>query len=301
MSAKHDAAIGALRALLSIGLLGCGPVAEPVGPEAYLRVGVTPSEEAAALRERLEASGWELTREVETERFVAVAFARGESERAVRVITQRGVVAALDSHEADGVRERHGLVTLADPAARDLDGDDREELVVLREGGPTPCLAVLRFDDRGGVRAAADDAASLREGACVARFEDVDRDGTLEAIVPLSWPELALDDDAPAIEVALVAREGGWHADGMPAVYVERVRAGQAEALAAAREHHDVSAAAARAVEIAALAHLTGAAVAAQVERFDAALSGVVLTDAQRDRVAEIRAVIGAGWREPEP
>lgn len=293
--------MGARLAMMSVLLAACGSAARSPGPESFLHVGVSPREEAASVRAQLEAAGWELTREAETPRFVALAFRRGEDQRAVRVISARGVVAALDSHEPDGVRLRHGPVTLADPAVRDFDGDGSEELVVLREGGPMPCLAVLRFDDEGGVRAAADDAASLREGACVARHEDVDGDGTLEAIVPLSWPELSLADPPATVEVALVARDGGWHADGMPSRYVERLRTAEDAALASARAARDVRRAATVAVEIAALAHLTGASVAAQVRRFDEALSGLVLSDAERDELAAIRAVIGSGWREPEP
>lgn len=288
-------------AVMGLCLAACAPAAQPLGAETFLNVGVSPRAEADAVRARLEAAGWERTGEVETERFVALAFRRGEDQRAVRVITARGVVAALDSHEPDGVRARHGLVALADPAVRDFDGDGAEELVLVRDGGPTPCLAVLRFDDAGQVRAAPDDASTLREGACVARHEDVDGDGTLEAIVPLSWPELSLAEPPATIEVALIAREGGWHADGMPSRYVERLRGALDGALGAARLARDVSRAATVAVEIAALAHLTGASVAAQVRRFDEALSGLVLTDEARDRVAAIRAVIASGWREPEP
>ena len=53
-------------------------------------------------------------------------------------------------------------------------------------------------------------------------------------------------------------------------------------------------------VELAALAHLAGAAMSAQVERFDAALAGMVLSEAEAARAAEIRGAIAAGWRAPD-
>ncbi len=293
--------MGARSVVPCVLLVACAAVPDGLPAERFLRVGVSPQDEAASVRAALEAAGWETTREVESARFLALAFRRGEEGRAVRVITSRGVVAALDSHEPDGIRARHGRVTLAEPATRDVDGDGDEELIVLREGGASPCLAVLRFEADGSARAIADEAAPLRAGACVARLEDVDGDGSIEAIVPLDWPELSMAEPAASIDVALGARDGGWRADAIPVAWAQRARQAREEALAAVRTARDVGRTVNVAVELAALAHLTGASVAAQTERFDAALSGLVLTDAERDRVTEIRAVIAAGWREPEP
>ncbi|MBX3274151.1 MAG: hypothetical protein KF729_28045 [Sandaracinaceae bacterium] len=291
-----------VRFALFAGVLGaCAPAPEPVGVERFLRVGVQAREEADAVRARLEAAGWALTHEVETPRFVALAFARGDEERAVRVITSRGLAASLDSHEPDGVRRRHGRVTLAEPAARDLDGDGVDELVVSREEEPLPCLAALRFDETGAARALADEAASLREGACVGRYEDVDADGALEAIVRLDWPALSLGEHVAAVEVPLALRDGAFRADGLPAAFAERERARREAALAAARAAREVAQAADLALELAALAHLAGASIARQVERFDEALAGLVLTPHERDRVAAVRAVVAAGWRDVEP
>ncbi len=271
---------------------------EPVHLEDWVRVGVSAVEEAQRVREALEAGGWRTTRTIERPAFVALAFSRGPSERAVRVVTGRGVVVALDSHESDGYRERHGVVDLGDDEPADLDGDGTEELLVWRRDGPVPCLVVLRFGARGEATMVGDDAAALRRGACVSRLEDVDDDGRVEAIVPLRWPALTFHGRVPTVEVALVEVDGAWRAGRAPAVYVEREREARRASLSAARGRRDVAGAVVLAVEVAAFGHLTGAARSAQIDAFDRALAGLVLTPAERDQVVAIRAVIAAGWRD---
>ncbi len=261
-----------------------------------MRVGVVPAEEAELIRERLEAAGWETWQELAAEGLVALAFRRGD-ERAVRVVTHRGVVIALDSHESDGVRVRHGSVSLVAPDDPGVDRIGRHEVVVARDQDGARCLAVIRIDESGAADLMEDDAEALQEGACVARFEDVDGDGRVEAMVELAWPDLAMGTEVARVDVALVEREAAWRADGMPVVYVEREREARREELQEARERRDVGRAVRLAVEIAAIAHLTGASIAAQVRRYDDALAGLVLSVAERDRVASIRAVIAAGWR----
>jgi len=292
----------ACRRLLALGsllLAACAGGAEPVRLEDLMRVGVDPVEEAEAVEANLVDAGWERTRRVEHERFVALSFRRG-AERAVRVISARGAVVSLDSHEPDGVRERHGPVALAPGAPRDVDGDGEDDLIVVRETEP-PCLAVLTFDEDGRAELIEDDADALRDGACVAALEDVDGDGIAEAIVALRWPDLSEGEPPAEVRVAMTLDEGRYRAETMPVSYVEAERARRAEALAAAHARGDAARGITLAVEVAALAHLTGASLAAQVERFDEALSGLVLTEAQRDRVHAIRAVIASGWRDPEP
>jgi len=285
---------------LGAALLGCASAPEPIHMEDWVRMGVSVQQEAGEVRATLEAAGWTTTRTVGRPTFVALALSRGADERAVRVITSRGVVVALDSHESDGYRVRHGLVELGDEGPQDVDGDGREELLVWRRDGAFPCLAVLRFDEQGGATVMADDAAALREGACVTRLEDVDADGRVEAIAVLRWPGLALAEQTPGLEVPLVEQDGAWRAGHVPVAYEESQREIRRVMLEAARARRDVDTAVRLAVEVAALAHLTGASRSAQVERFDAALSGLVLDDEQRNRIAEIRAVVSSGWRESD-
>ena len=261
-----------------------------------MRVGVVPAEEAELVRATLEAAGWETAQRIEADGQIALGFVRGE-QRAVRVVTSRGVVIALDSHESDGIRARDGRVSLIERDDPDVTGDGRADVVVVREESDARCLALMTIDERGAAQLMPDDADELQEGACVNRFEDVDADGRLEAIVALSWPDLAIGPEVPRVDVALQRRESAWRADPMPVVFVDREREARAQALAVAREHRNVGRAVRLAVEIAAFAHLTGAAVAAQVQRYDAALAGLVLREAERDRVNSIRGVVASGWR----
>src|SRR5690606_32239466 len=133
----------------------------------------------------------------------------------------RGVVVALDSHETDGVRERHGAVRLVDPGVRghDIDGDGDPEVVVARRSAAGECLAVVRIASDGSARALPIEAEGVAPGSCASALEDVDGDGSLEAIVELSWPRLALGANVPAVRVALMSANGGWRAGAMPIGY----------------------------------------------------------------------------------
>jgi hypothetical protein len=71
--------------------------------------------------------------------------------------------------------------------------------------------------------------------------------------------------------------------------------------LADARRALDVPAAYRAAVELSALARVAGQAVAAQVEAFDDALRGLVLSEGEAVRVRETRRWIRSGWAsDPE-
>jgi hypothetical protein len=270
--------------------------------EDWMRVGVDPVDEAVRVTRTLTEAGFQVTQRAEGDGFVALAMARSDGRRAVRVISSRGVVVALDSHEPDGVRERHGPVRIVELDADrgyDVDRDGHPEVVVARgEDGP-PCLAIVRIADDGRATVAPTDAEALAPGACPTALEDVDGDEIREVLVELRWPQLSLDERVPTLRAALVHDDGAWRATGMPVVYVQRERARRERALAESRDELDVPTAVRLAVELAALAHLTGASVAAQVERFDRALAGLVLSREEVDRIATIRAVIGAGWQAP--
>lgn len=282
-------------------MAACGGGPEPVRPEDWLRVGVDPVEEARVVEGRLTESGWGTAQRVEGEGFVALAFEHPDGRRAVRVVTSRGVAVALDSHEPDGIRERHGPVSLVELDEADVDRDGRPEVVAARDQDGGRCIAILQVGGDGLVQVAPTDAEELAPGACPSALEDVDGDGVREVLVELRWPELALDEAAPTVRAALVADEGAWRATGAPVSYLERETERRLGLLARARQRLDVAASARIAVELAALAHLGGASPAAQVRRFDDALAGMVLTEAEQARVAEIRAVLAAGWRAPEP
>lgn len=288
---------------LALLLAACGAPRPGRAPEEYLRVGVDPASEADAVARALEAAGFEETQRVSGSGFVALAFARGsDGRRAVRVVTRIGVAVALDSHESDGVRVRHGHVRLVEHGAaeHDLDRDGRPEVVVARaEDGGGECLAIIRLFPDGRARAARVEAENVAPGSCASALDDVDGDGRVEVIVEVGWPALALSaSSVPALRVALGAEEGGWRAGATPAAFVERERAERRRALADARARLDVAAASRLGVELAALANVAGATPDAQVRWYDEALAGLVLREDERDRVRAVRAYIAAGWAE---
>lgn len=289
----------ALVRLLALTLVGCAGAPEPVRFEDWLQVGVDAEAEAEAVERQLTSGGFTRTTRLESPRFVALAFTREDGRRAARVVTSRGVVASLDSHEPDGVRERHGAVRLLELEGltdHDLDGDGSPEVVVARDEEGRVCHAVLRIDEEGRALAVPDDAAELTPGGCVTGFADVDGDGAFEALARLSWPELALDA-VPRVDAVLVAHEGGYRARGVPAVHQTRERESREQALQVAHTRLNVPEALRLGVELAALAHLDGAAIGAQVARFDRAMQGLVLTRGQLVVVRRARRWIAAGWR----
>src|SRR5690606_26313548 len=165
------------RILLTLALAGCGAPREPPLLERWVRVGTDPEREAEAVARGLEAGGYRATQRIAGDGFVALAFVReADDRRAVRVITRIGVAVALDSHETDGVRIRHGAVRLIETGARgdDVDLDGRPEVVVARDGEEGTCIAVIRIAEDGRPSAPAIEAEALAPGRCASSLEDVD-------------------------------------------------------------------------------------------------------------------------------
>jgi hypothetical protein len=291
-----------VRALFLL-LFACGSPRPIVPPEAYFRVGVDVASEARAVEEALVRAGYTRTQRIVGDEFVALAFVRtADDHRAVRVVTRNGLAVLLDSHESDGVRVRHGDVRLIEQVAHDIDGDGRPEIVVARDGDPT-CIAVLRVTDTGAVRAARIESGAVAEGACASSLEDIDGDRRPEALVTLAWPELSIGDRVPSIRAVLVWSDGAWIANGTPEAFAERERTARITALERARNTRDLSDVHRLAIELAAIANLTGAPRASQLARYDEALAGLVLREEELARVREVRARIAAGWAvlHPDP
>ncbi len=283
---------------------GCSHAPTPIRVEDWIRVGVDLEREAAAEITTLEDAGYRRVTRIDGDGFVAVDFVRSrDAHRAVRVVTRLGVAVALDSHETDGVRLRHGAVRLLHPDVPhdDVDGDGKPEVVVARAGPDGDCIAVVHVDDEGRVTEAPIDAEAVSPGSCASALEDVDGDGVMEAIIVLRWPELALDPErVPTVRVALAARDGGWPPEAMPIAYERARHEARRAALDVARRTRDVAEVSRLGVELAALANLRGATPSAQVAAYDEALAGLVLQPAERDAVEGVRAAIAAGWSAPE-
>lgn len=245
----------------------------------------------------LEQGGYRLAQRAEAPEVIALAFVRDDGRRAIRVVSRIGVAVALDSHESDGVRLRHGNVRLWEPGVGDIDRDGRSEIVVAREEAGERCIAIIRIEEDGRPTAPPIGTDIVAPGRCPSALEDVDGDGRLEVIVELEWPELAMDPhEIPSLRVALGAREGGWPAGPMPFEYEQREREEREARLAEARARFDVPLASRLGVELAALANLAGATFAAQAARYDQALAGLVLREHERDMADAIRAFIARGW-----
>ena len=282
--------------------MGCSAPPRSLRLEDFVRPGVDMEAEAEAVSSTLERAGWERTESRRSERFIALAFRRGEAERAVRVVTGRGVAVSLDSHEPNGVVLRHGAVGLAAaPNPVDVTRDGVPEIVVSRVGpdGST-CIAILSVDEAGSARAVAVESHMFAPGACPASLADVDDDGRLEVMVTLRWPHLAIDE-VPSIDIALGFADGAFSARELAVDYLGAERARRQEALGAARGRHAVDAASRLSVELAALAGLGGASWGAQVRVFDDGVSGLILSEDQAGRLDTIRDTIRRGWPELPP
>lgn len=285
--------------------LACSSPPAEIPPETFLRVGVDVEGEAREVEGALTRAGYTLAQRIDGEGFVALSFVRAtDDHRAIRIVTRVGVAVLLDSHESDGVRERHGAIRLLAQENADVDGDGRPEIVVARDGEDGVCLAVLRIAESGRARAVRIEAGAVADGACACCLEDVDGDGRPEALVDLSWPELAIGDRVPSVRAALVWTDGAWIANGTPDVFAGRERAARAEALSRAREANDVATASRIGIELAAIANMTGATIAAQLARYDEAIAGLAPSDEELPYIQQARARIAAGWavlQAPDP
>jgi hypothetical protein len=257
---------------------------------------VDPQAETAALRRRLTAAGWGLTavRSGTTSRAFGARRDGDPPLSLVRVVTARGVALALDSHETDGFRLRHGPVEVRVELPPDVDGDGAEEVLVRRGDG---CLEVYRVLEGGFVTPVATEAARVDRDACPTRAADLEGDGVLELLVPLAWPELALDASAiPAIEVPLTADGGAWRAGRPHVAWLAAERAAREAALEEAVRRLDRAAVQRAAVERAALAHLAGASLSRQLADYDADTGRVVFGEAEVPRLDRTRERVASGW-----
>ena len=203
-------------------VLACGPAADEqlrVHDLRYLRVGADLDEEAEATSRNLERAGFGVRARVRGERFRAVGAAMpGDSATAVRVITRRGVVLALDApgpHRAYDV-----FLSTAHCESRgcppDPDGDGDEEVVIgtRDELYARRCLALVRVDGEGSVREVRiqldeyDEA--LPTDACLEQLVDLDADGTFEGLARVRLPSLALGDVPLVPWVLGHTRDGSW-------------------------------------------------------------------------------------------
>lgn len=270
---------------------GCGS-----GPEstttaydiASLRPGVDPQIEAREVAIGLERSGFVVGEPSEGDRFVAFAAVHPDGRTAIRVITRRGIGAALDVPFG----EREQAISL-----RVVDG--LEELVVARvdPAHVRVCLALLRVESDGRVTQVPLELGRFGADACVEEVADVGADDAPELLTRLRIHTLSRGE-TPTVVAILTARGGGY-SPAPPSAYVtywaaERGRI--TEALEEARRDLDVERAYRYGVELAAITRESGGSTSRQLTAFDEALSGLVLDEAQARGVAAARAHIADGW-----
>jgi hypothetical protein len=291
----------ALLPALLIGLVpaACGSADPPphvAHDIAAIRAGVDPRDEARAVAEGLERAGFAIEARLEHDEVVALGAKHDNGRTAIRIVTARGIAAALDAEDPE-----RGLALLvyderSDP---DLDGDGRPEIAVatLDPELGRACIALARVGPDGTVLAVPIELGRLGEEACVESVEDVGGDARPELIAVAH--DVALSRGViPSVRVPLAVRGRGY-APAPPATFGafwEAERNAREERLAGARAARDLEGVYHLAVELAGLERERGAPVSAQLRAFDAAFRGLVLTEGVARSVADTRAVIVAGW-----
>lgn len=285
-------------ALLGV-LAGCNTGRSPLSPADFLRVGVNMEAEAQAVERTLCAEGFSLAQRRQGQTFVALLFSRGE-QRALRVVTARGVPLSLDSHGTQGVLVHHpGLGLAADDLPLDLDGDGYEELVVLREGEHArPCLRVLRVEEDGAVREVRVEARRLSADACAEWAGDVDGDGRAELWVPIRFAALSILGSAPRLWVPLQPSAGAFAFSPPAGEMAGRMLERLAARIRLAVEQGDIPWLHRLAVERAALARVQQAPMLEQLEHYDAVMGQLEPPRRWWPAMQRARAFIRRGWRE---
>lgn len=163
-------------------LIACAKQEPPVqDPLDYLRVGVDPGDEAAAIVRELERNGFEVGRRIDESNYVAFDAASGP-ESLVRIVTSRGVALTL---EAPDVRWPERLwVSLSGEPRPDFDRDGhRDILVAIRERERT-CLAWAQVDRDGFATEVFRPKIEWGDSPCVIEVDP-------------AWPRLLLEVSVP--------------------------------------------------------------------------------------------------------
>ena len=188
--------------------LGCGSANAMPDDSLYFGVGVEPDAEMDAVLTTLRAHGFVEGRRTDTPRFIAVDLHSAEGS-AVRIVSARGVVFALDAGTAEG------LLSLDARTGSDLDGDTFADVIIVRTEAHRACLALGRVDAEGYFSAVRTDTGHLDGATCIEEFRDVNHDGRIDALVPMRAAALGVE---ATITVPLVLAENGTFAFDTEAV-----------------------------------------------------------------------------------
>lgn len=296
--------------LLALLLLFSACVKPPQSPffgdENYIHVGVDPFAEAKELTRVYAERGEPLALKIAGKDFTALGFMdrSGNSTRA-RVVTVRGIEVALDPEGSTPLSAAKSYALIAGPFSetQDVDRDGFEEVFIERRSGGQRCLLVYRVRDVGFVDAVPVEVHSFGRDLCPSAVQDVDGDGRAELLVEVTLPEFELDD-TPEVRAVL------WAVDHRFVLDAEREKldqylGAQAEererALAHANPRRDRVEIQRIAVELAALAYLSGASLEDQLAKFDGALSRLKLQKHERQWRMRARERIRHVWTAPAP
>ena len=183
-------------------LVGCRAPAAPLDDARHLRVGLDARAEADAIEARLRARGWVRVVRVEAPDAVGLAMRGDEGRTALRVVTRRGLVLAVEAPTESLERAEVGLID----APTDLDGDGFVELLPAATDAATErrCFAIARVLPDGSLVEVTPSFEGLGGSACLEALVDLEGDGRLEVVAKVRFPSLAWET-APSVALPFAA------------------------------------------------------------------------------------------------
>lgn len=177
-------------------LVGCRAPAAPLDDARHLRVGLDARAEADAIEARLRARGWVRVVRVEAPDAVGLAMRGDEGRTALRVVTRRGLVLAVEAPTESLERAEVGLID----APTDLDGDGFVELLPAATDAATErrCFAIARVLPDGSLVEVTPSFEGLGGTTCLEALVDLEDDGRFEVVARVRFASLAWET-APSV------------------------------------------------------------------------------------------------------
>lgn len=291
-----------MAALLAVAeLVACGGASEPeavTNPAAFLAVGVSLEETAAAVRRDFTSEGALLQAERRTSRFDAMLFSReGGARTVLRVVTRAGIALGMEAPSAAWA----GLLTLpafGTQGVPDLDGDGDGDLVVgtVDSALERVCLEAFRVDTEGALVPMSVQRVPPWTDACIEKLEAA----PMRAVATLVLRDDVASDGATSarVDVPLVIVAGHFRraAPEASAAHWGDVEARNAAALDVAKRNGATKAIVRVAYERAMARFALGDSAKAARKAFDDAVRGTNLGAADAAWAADLSAHIEREW-----
>jgi hypothetical protein len=177
-------------------LVACRAPAAPIDDARHLRVGLDARAEADAIEAQLRGRGWVRVVRVDAPGAVGLAMRGDEGRTALRVVTQRGLVLAVEAPTESLERSEVGLID----APTDLDRDGFVELLPAATDAATErrCFAIARVLPDGSLVEVTPSFEGLGGSACLEALVDLEGDGRLEVVAKVRFASLAWET-APSV------------------------------------------------------------------------------------------------------